>query len=136
MKVVLPAILALEAVVVALAIPVAVVQGGRGAGAGWLLGGLALLLVLGAGAVRGRHGVAIGWALQVAVILTGFVVPAMAVLGALFLGVWVVGVIYGAKGDAAAARNAAAEAQWRREQAAGAQDDPPSSAPQPPDAPA
>ena len=114
MKVVLPAILALEAVVVALAIPVAVVQGGRGAGAAWLLAGLAVALVLGAGAVRRPRGVAVGWVLQVAVVLTGFVVPAMGLLGAVFLGVWVVGVIYGAKGDAAAARNAAAEAEWRR----------------------
>lgn len=118
MKVVLPAILALEAVVVGLAIPVAVVQGGRGAAAGWLLAALALALVLGAGRVRRPGGVAVGWVLQVAVILTGFVVPAMGLLGAIFLGVWVVGVIYGAKGDAAAARNAAAEADWRRQQAA------------------
>jgi hypothetical protein len=52
------------------------------------------------------------------VILSGIVVPAMAVLGSIFLGVWIVGVVYGAKGDAAAAANARAEAEWAAEQAA------------------
>ncbi|MGD9957421.1 MAG: DUF4233 domain-containing protein [Candidatus Nanopelagicales bacterium] len=118
MKVVLPAILLLEAIVVALAIPVALAVDDRGATSAIVLGVLAILLALGSGAVRRRRGVAIGWVLQVLVLLTGFVVPAMAVLGLVFLGVWVLGVIYGAKGDALAAKNRATEAAWQAEQAA------------------
>ena len=49
--------------------------------------------------------------------LSGLLVSAMAVLGSIFLGVWIVGVVYGAKGDAAAAANARAEAEWARQQA-------------------
>ena len=117
MKIVLPAILLLEAIVVALAVPVALAVDDRGAAAAIVLGVLAILLALGSGAVRRPRGVAVGWVLQGLVVLTGFVVPAMAVLGFVFLGVWVVGVIYGAKGDALAARNAATEAAWQAEQA-------------------
>lgn len=117
MKIVLPAILLLEAIVVALAVPVALAVGDRGATAAIVLGVLAILLALGSGAVRRPRGVAVGWVLQGLVVLTGFVVPAMAALGLVFLGVWVVGVIYGAKGDALAAKNAATEVAWQAEQA-------------------
>jgi hypothetical protein len=135
MKVVLPAILLLEAIVVALAIPVALAVDDRGATSAIVLGVLALLLTLGSGAVRRRRGVAIGWVLQVLVLLTGFVVPAMAVLGLVFLGVWVLGVIYGAKGDALAAKNRAAEAAWQAEQAEAAAAGEPAAAPAPDEAP-
>ena len=106
MKSLLAAVLVFEAVVVALAIPVAVLADGRGAPAAWALAALAVLLVLGAGVVRRRWGVAVGWALQVLVCLSGLLVPAMAVLGLVFLGVWVVALVYGAKGDRLAAENA------------------------------
>jgi len=117
MKVVLPAILLLEAIVVALAIPVALAVDDRGPTSAIVLGVLAILLALGSGAVRRPRGVAVGWVLQVLVLLSGLVVPAMAVLGLIFLGVWVLGVIYGAKGDALAAKNRATEAAWQAEQA-------------------
>ena len=107
MKSLLAAVLVFEAVVVALAIPVAVLANGRGTGAAVALAVLAVLLVLGAGLVRRPGGVAIGWALQVLVCLSGLLVPAMAVLGMIFLGVWVVALVYGAKGDRLAAENAA-----------------------------
>ena len=117
MKVVLPAILLLESIVVALAIPVALAVDDRGPASAIVLGVLAILLALGSGAVRRPRGVAVGWVLQVLVLLSGLVVPAMAVLGLVFLGVWVLGVIYGAKGDALAAKNRATEAAWQAEQA-------------------
>lgn len=118
MKVVLPAILLLEAIVVALAIPVALAVDDRGPTSAIVLGVLAILLALGSGAVRRPRGVAVGWVLQVLVVLSGLLVPALAVLGLVFLGVWVLGVIYGAKGDALAAQNRATEAAWQAEQAA------------------
>ena len=107
MKSLLAAVLVFEAVVVALAIPVAVLANGRGTGAAVALAVLAVLLVLGAGLVRRPGGVAIGWVLQVLVCLSGLLVPAMAVLGMVFLGVWVVALVYGAKGDRLAVETAA-----------------------------
>jgi hypothetical protein len=106
MKVLGPSILLLEAILVALAIPVALTQG-RGATTGWLLAGLAVLLVLATGAVRRPGGVRIGWAMQVLVLLSAFVEPAMAIVGMVFLAVWVVAVIYGGKADRIAAARAA-----------------------------
>ncbi len=131
MKVLLPAILLLEAIVVALAIPVALAVDDRGPTSAIVLGVLAILLALGSGAVRRPRGVAVGWVLQVLVVLAGLLVPALAVLGLVFLGVWVLGVIYGAKGDALAAQNRATEAAWQAEQAATASPAPASDAPEP-----
>jgi hypothetical protein len=113
-KSLLAAVLVFEAVVVALAIPVAVLADGRGAAAAWTLAVLAVLLVLGAGVVRRPWGVAAGWVLQVLVCLSGLLVPAMAVLGLVFLGVWVVALVYGAKGDRLAAENAVRARERRR----------------------
>lgn len=107
MRSLLAALLVLEAVVVALAIPVAVVAGDRGASTAWVLGVLAVLLLLGAGVVRRPQGVAVGWALQALVLLSGVLVPALAVLGAVFLAVWVLAIVYGSRGDRMAAENAA-----------------------------
>jgi hypothetical protein len=118
MKALLAAVLVFEALIVALAIPVAVVADGRGAAAAWSLAALAVLLVLGAGVVRRPYGVAVGWVLQVLVCLSGLLVPAMGVLGLVFLGVWVVALVYGAKGDRLAAENRAKAAA--RARAAGA----------------
>lgn len=107
MKVLPPAILFLEAVVVALSIPVAVTTAGRGAGVAWVLGVLALLLLLTSGIARRPRGVAVGWVLQVAVLATGFLVPAMAVMGLIFLAVWVTALVYGGKADRIAAQRRA-----------------------------
>jgi hypothetical protein len=102
-KVLLPAILTFEALVVALAIPVALSVTGRGAAAAWTLATLAVLLLLGAGLVRRPGGVLVGWVLQVLVIATGLLVPAMLGLGLVFLAVWVLAVVYGGKADRIAA---------------------------------
>ncbi|MEI6230597.1 MAG: DUF4233 domain-containing protein [Actinomycetes bacterium] len=110
MKVLAPAILVFEALLVALAIPVALNQG-RGATTGWLLAGLAVVLVVAAGASRRPGGVRIGWAMQVLVLLSSIVEPAMAVVGLVFLGVWVTAVIYGGKADRAVAARAAVVAE-------------------------
>lgn len=108
MKTLGPAILLLEAIVVALAIPVAVVLYDGGARAAWVLGILAVLLVVGSGYARRPRGVVVGSVLQLLVILAGVVVPALALLGLLFLGVWLTAVVVGGKADRAAAERAAA----------------------------
>ena len=75
-----------------------------------------LLGLLAAGVVRRPGGIAVGWVLQVLVCLSGLLVPAMAVLGLIFLGVWVTALVYGAKGDRLAAENKAKAAARRRDE--------------------
>ena len=89
-------VLIMEAVVIGLAIPVAIVQEHLRHGvAGGVGGGLALCALL-LGGVVGRPGM--GWALwagsalQVLVIAAGVVVPAMYILGVIFAALWVTGI--------------------------------------------
>jgi hypothetical protein len=89
-------VLAMEAIVVGLAIPVAIVLEHVHRGlAGGVGGGLAVCALLLSGVV-GRPG--LGWALvagtvlQVLVIAAGVVVPAMYGLGAIFAALWITGI--------------------------------------------
>ena len=89
-------VLIMEAVVIGLAIPVAIVLEHLSHGvAGGVGGGLAVCALLLSGLV-GRPGM--GWALwagtalQVLVIAAGVVVPAMYVLGVIFAALWVTGI--------------------------------------------
>lgn len=109
MKVLGPTLLLLEAIVVALAIPVALVVYNEGPRSAWVLGILAVLLLLGAGYVRRPHGVEVGSALQLLVVLSGVVVPGLLLLGLLFLGVWVLAIVFTGKAERMAAERAAGE---------------------------
>jgi hypothetical protein len=89
-------VLAMEAIVIGLAIPVAIVLEHVHHGlAGGVGGGLAVSALLLSGVV-GRPGV--GWALvagtvlQALVIAAGAVVPAMYALGAIFAALWITGI--------------------------------------------
>lgn len=89
-------VLIMEAVVIGLAIPVAIVQEHlHRAVAGGVGGGLAVCALL-LGGVVGRPGM--GWALwagtalQVLVIAAGAVVPAMYILGVIFAALWITGI--------------------------------------------
>jgi hypothetical protein len=95
---VLAAILALEGIAVALAVPVAVVQQ-RGAATVWVLAVLAVALLLGAGVVRRPRGAVVGWVLQAAVLAASLLLPALAILGLAFLAVWVTAVVLGARAE-------------------------------------
>lgn len=83
-------VLAIEAVVIALAIPVAVVVADVNAGVAVPVGlGIAVLCVLAASMVRrGRAGYVLGSALQVVALASGFIVTAMFFLGAIFALLW------------------------------------------------
>lgn len=101
MRVLGSSVLAFEAIVVLLAIPVALAVGqpsspGLVAGA---LGALALLCLLSIGVVARPQGPAVGWAVQALVVATGFLVPAMFALGALFALLWFMAVRLGRKAD-------------------------------------
>ena len=89
-------VLIMEAVVIGLAIPVAIVQEHLRHGvAGGVGGGLAVCALLLSGLV-GRPGM--GWVLwagtvlQALVIAAGVVVPAMYILGAIFAALWITGI--------------------------------------------
>jgi hypothetical protein len=89
-------VLAMEAVVIGLAIPVAIVlEHTRRSLAGGVGGGLAVAALLLSGLVgRPRLPWALwaGTALQLLVIAAGIVVPAMYALGAIFAALWVTGI--------------------------------------------
>lgn len=83
------ATLGLEAFLVFFATLVAVALSDLPDGAVWAGGsGLAVACVLGAGVVRRPGGMAVGWVLQVLVLATGFFVPAMFVMGGVFVAMW------------------------------------------------
>ncbi|WP_075022741.1 DUF4233 domain-containing protein [Actinomadura madurae] len=94
----LATVLACEAIVIALAIPVAVtVLDVDGATAGGVCGGLAVVCVVMAGLLRFPWVVPVGTVLQVLVIATGFMVPAMFFLGVVFGALWATAIWLGRK---------------------------------------
>jgi hypothetical protein len=78
----------------------------------WTVCGVAMLLsLLLCGMVTRPGGVQLGWALQIALIAAGFVVPVMFVLGAAFAALWWCSVHFGRKVDEAKAAYAARSAE-------------------------
>lgn len=74
----------------------------------WTVSGIAMALsVLLCGLITRPGGVQLGWALQIALIASGFVVPSMFFLGVVFAALWWASVHYGRKIDEAKARFAA-----------------------------
>jgi len=74
----------------------------------WTVCGIAMLLsVVLCGVVTRPGGVALGWALQIALVASGFFVPMMFILGVVFAALWWASVHFGRKVDAAKARFAA-----------------------------
>ena len=98
-------VLAMEAVVVLLAIlPAKVMEHVNGGTVAALGGGIALLAILLAGCVgRPRMGWALyaGSALQLLVIASGVVIPAMYFLGVIFTALWFTGIWLGRKVESA-----------------------------------
>ncbi|MET7284564.1 DUF4233 domain-containing protein [Streptomyces sp. NPDC005573] len=75
----------------------------------WLVSGIAMVLcVLLCGMVTRPGGVVLGWALQIALIVSGVFVPTMYFMGAVFAALWWASVHFGRKVDEAKARFAAA----------------------------
>ena len=98
MRRLLAAVLICEAIVIALAIPVAIsVAHADTARVGTVGGALAVLSVLLAGALRYQWAVVAGGVLQVLVIATGFVVPTMFFLGVVFSALWITSIWLGRK---------------------------------------
>ena len=96
-------VLCIEAVVIALAIPVAVTMSNVDTSTA-IAAGLALstaCVLVAAFLRRGRIVYYLGSLLQLAAVLLGIVVPAMFVLGAIFATLWFVALFLGSKVDAA-----------------------------------
>jgi len=101
-------VLALEAIVVILAIPLAIVVQGVSPGVAIPAGVvLALVLVALARYVTRPWAIPTGWALQVIVVLTGLVVPMMFIVGGIFALLWGVAITLGRRADEAAAGGSA-----------------------------
>lgn len=79
----------------------------------WTVSGVGMVLCVLLCGMLGRPGaVPAGWALQLALVLSGFVVPSMFFLGVVFAALWWASVHYGRRVDLAKARFAsAAEAE-------------------------
>ena len=105
MRVLGASVLALEAIVVILAIPVVVVVGTISVPP-WLgiAGGvsLAAALIVLARYVTRPWAVPVGWVLQVLVVLTGFLAPPMFIVGGIFALLWGVAIRLGRQVDGAA----------------------------------
>lgn len=78
------------------------------AGTVWTVSGIAMALcVLLCGMLGRRGGLAVGWLLQAGLIVSGFAVPVMFFLGAVFAALWWAAVHFGRKVDEAKAARAA-----------------------------
>ena len=103
MKVIASATLVFQAMVFALAIPVAAaLKPGVG---GWVATVLMVLALVGAATAR-RGDIVVGSAVQVLAVLASVFVPIAMVLALIFAGLWVTAVYYGRKADAADAARA------------------------------
>lgn len=101
MTVLLRAVLVFEALVVALAVPVAVNVAGEGQPAVPVSLLAAALCLVGVVALRWPWGVWVGWAAQAAILAIAVVLPPMVVLGAVFVALWAWSVVLGRRIDAA-----------------------------------
>ncbi len=88
--------------------------GGDDRSGAWLATGsaLAVLCIVAAGLMRRPWGVTLGWVVQALTLLSALVVPAMLLVGLIFLALWVLCMVQGSRIDAL---------QAEREQAAGRQ---------------
>ena len=78
----------------------------------WTVSGIAMVVsILLCGLITRPGGVQLGWAFQIALIASGFVVPTMFVMGAIFAALWWASVRYGRKIDEAKARFATQAAE-------------------------
>jgi hypothetical protein len=100
MRVIAASILVFEALLVLLAIPVAITLGDVDPAVA-ITGGLALavLCLVVAGSLSRPWGYRAGWVVQGLVLLSGFVVHAMFLVGGLFVLLWVVGLRVGRRGE-------------------------------------
>ncbi|GAB2927389.1 DUF4233 domain-containing protein [Nonomuraea fastidiosa] len=97
-------VLGMEAIVAALVTPVAI-NGGVATGLAVTVGiGLAVLCVVIAGLLKWPFGYIAGTVVQVLAICTGFLVPTMFFLGAIFAALWITAIIVARRVEGATSR--------------------------------
>ncbi len=99
MRTLCASVLAFEAVVLLLAVPVAVQLGDVDGAAAWWVAVPGVLAIIAAGLQRTRVGLALGSLVQALAIGLGFVVTVMFFLGALFASLWVLAIVLGRRAD-------------------------------------
>lgn len=106
----LAAVLGSQSVVIFLGALVARGLAGNEASTGFVaMCALAVASLVAAGLVRRPGGVALGWAVEVAMVLCGVLVPMMFLVGGIFLGLWVLCLRAGRRIDAQEAAQAAGD---------------------------
>lgn len=86
----------------------------------WTVSGILMALsILLCGVITRPGGLQLGWALQIALIASGFFVPSMFILGVIFAALWWASIHYGRKIDEAKARFAAQAQDPTQAQAGG-----------------
>ncbi|GAB2613849.1 DUF4233 domain-containing protein [Streptomyces capparidis] len=101
MRTLCSATLIAEALLIGFAALVAMRLSDLSAATVWGVSGAAMVLCVLLCGVLGRSwAVPLGWALQLGLVVSGFVVPMMFVMGAVFAGLWWASVYYGRKVDA------------------------------------
>src|SRR4028118_1643678 len=99
MRAMCAATLCLEAIVIALSVPVMITVSGLAPGPAFGAGlGLAGLAAVTAGPPRRPWAYALGWLVQAGALALGFVTAAMFVIGAIFTGLWVRALVPGPRG--------------------------------------
>jgi len=104
MKVLGTAVLAMEIIVMVLAVPIAATNGSLPDTRTAIIGAVAIMLVLivAIGALRrGPRGIWLGWGAQVLVLACGFVVPMMFIVGGIFAVLWFVALRLGRRVESA-----------------------------------
>jgi len=104
MKVLGTAVLAMEIIVMVLAVPIAATNGSLPDTRTAIIGAGAIMLVLivAIGALRrGPRGIWLGWGAQVLVLACGFVVPMMFIVGGIFAALWFVALRLGRRVESA-----------------------------------
>ena len=108
------AILVLQAVVLFLTTPVMISVAQVGVRTAlWVGLGLTVACLVAAGTLRRRVGYPLGWAIQAASLLLGFVVGVMFLLGAVFAALWGTAYFMGIKIDREKAERAVLEQEWQ-----------------------
>lgn len=96
MRVMLMSTLIFEVIAVGLAVPVMIlVSAVPPVRAGLLTGAVALLALVSAALLRRPAGYLLGWLTQLGAIGLGLLTPSMFAAGALFAGLWVLGIVLG-----------------------------------------
>ena len=102
MRVLGSTVLALEAIVVLLAIPIAINNSNVDSTWALVVGfGIALLMFLTIGIITKPYAIPIGWVLQVLTVASGFIVPTMFIVGGIFALLWFFAVQNGQRVDRA-----------------------------------